>query len=210
MSKNSQKINPVSIRSSAAEYLTYVAAVGGSEQSVEMRYEDENVWLTQKMMAELYGVSVPAINQHIKNILEDDYLTILDEDYQRYMVILLALIFTLIGLYLRSFTSLFITVLFIIFYTIIAFICFKHNIYIGVSKQLLAIFTTNVLAMVIQAYFENKEKRFITSSFKQYISPELIDEMVEDGITPQLGGEESVITAYFTDIQGFSTFSEKI
>lgn len=65
----------MSIRSSAAEYLTYVAAVGGSEQSVEMRYEDENVWLTQKMMAELYGVSVPAINQHIKNILEDGELT---------------------------------------------------------------------------------------------------------------------------------------
>lgn len=74
MSK-SQKITPVSIRSSAAEYLTYVAAVGGSEQSLEMRYENENVWLTQKMMAELYGVSVPAINQHIKNILEDGELT---------------------------------------------------------------------------------------------------------------------------------------
>jgi len=74
MSK-SRKITPVSIRSSAAEYLTYVSAVGGSEQSVEMRYENENVWLTQKMMAELYGVSVPAINQHIKNILEDGELT---------------------------------------------------------------------------------------------------------------------------------------
>ena len=74
MSK-SRKITPVSIRSSAAEYLTYVSAVGSSEQSVEMRYENENVWLTQKMMAELYGVSVPAINQHIKNILEDGELT---------------------------------------------------------------------------------------------------------------------------------------
>ena len=157
--------------------------------------------------------NLPAILVHasiIKNILEDDYLTILDENYQRYMVILLALICTLIGLYFRSFTSLFFTLSLLIIYTITAFICFKHNIYIGVFKQLLTIFTTNVLAMVIQAYFENKEKRFITSSFKQYISPELIDEMVEDGITPQLGGEESVITAYFTDIQGFSTFSEKI
>lgn len=73
--KSAKKITPVSIRSSAAEYLTYVSAVGGSEQSVEMRYEDENVWLTQKMMAELYGVSVPAINQHIKNILEDGELS---------------------------------------------------------------------------------------------------------------------------------------
>lgn len=85
MSKNSQKINPVSIRSSAAEYLTYVAAVGGSEQSVEMRYEDENVWLTQKMMAELYGVSVPAINQHIKNILEDGEL-VEDSVIKKYLI----------------------------------------------------------------------------------------------------------------------------
>ena len=73
--KSAKKITPVSIRSSAAEYLTYVSAVGGSEPSVEIRYEDENVWLTQKMMAELYGVSVPAINQHIKNILEDGELS---------------------------------------------------------------------------------------------------------------------------------------
>ena len=62
------------VRSSAAEYLTFVAAVGDSEASVEMRYEDENIWLTQKMMAELYGVSVPAINQHLKRIFGDSEL----------------------------------------------------------------------------------------------------------------------------------------
>ena len=73
MSK-SRKITPVSIRSSAAEYLTYVSAVGGSEQSVEMRYENENVWLTQKMMAELYGVDVRTINEHISKILSDGEL----------------------------------------------------------------------------------------------------------------------------------------
>ena len=44
------------VRSSAAEYLTFVAAGGNSEASVEMRYEDENIWLTQKMMAALYDV----------------------------------------------------------------------------------------------------------------------------------------------------------
>ncbi|MDT8429076.1 MAG: RhuM family protein [Pseudomonadales bacterium] len=49
------------IRSSAAEYLTFVAATGDSETSVEMRYEDENIWLTQKMMATLYAVTLPAI-----------------------------------------------------------------------------------------------------------------------------------------------------
>ncbi|MDO4508000.1 MAG: virulence RhuM family protein [Candidatus Saccharibacteria bacterium] len=62
------------VRSAAAEYLTYVAATGSDSSSMEMRYEDENIWLTQKMMAELYGVSVSAINQHIKNIFEDGEL----------------------------------------------------------------------------------------------------------------------------------------
>jgi hypothetical protein len=62
------------LRSSAAEYLTFVAAGGGSEASVEMRYEDENIWLTQKMMATLYDVSVPAINQHLKRIFTDNEL----------------------------------------------------------------------------------------------------------------------------------------
>ena len=62
------------VRSSAAEYLTFVAAVGDSQASVEMRYEDENIWLTQRMMAELYGVSVPAINQHLKRIFSDNEL----------------------------------------------------------------------------------------------------------------------------------------
>lgn len=67
--------NEVSIiRSSAAEYLTFVAAGGRSETSVEMRYEDENIWLTQKMMATLYDVSVSAINQHLKRIFDDSEL----------------------------------------------------------------------------------------------------------------------------------------
>lgn len=64
----------VTIHSSAAEYLTYVAAVGGTDESMEMRYEDENIWLTQKMMAQLYDVSLPTINEHIKKIYGDSEL----------------------------------------------------------------------------------------------------------------------------------------
>ena len=70
--KNKREIN---IHSSTAEYLTFIASVGDSEQSVEMWYEDENIWLTQKMMAELYDVSVSAINQHIKKIFDDGELS---------------------------------------------------------------------------------------------------------------------------------------
>lgn len=64
-----------SIRSSAAEYLTFIAATGEDEQSVEMRYEDENIWLTQKMMAVLYDVGLSTINEHIKKVYFDGELS---------------------------------------------------------------------------------------------------------------------------------------
>jgi len=70
-----KKKNLPTVRSSAAEYLTFVAATGDSTDSFEMRYQDENIWLTQKMMAALYEVSVQNIGQHIKKILDDSELS---------------------------------------------------------------------------------------------------------------------------------------
>ncbi len=70
-----KKKNEVSIRSSAAEYLTFVASTGDSDESIEMRYEDENIWLTQKMMAVLYDVDIRTINEHVKKIYADNELT---------------------------------------------------------------------------------------------------------------------------------------
>ena len=69
-----KKKDEITIRSSAAEYLTYVASVGDQQDSIEMRYEDENIWLTQKMMATLYNVGLPTINEHIKKIYADSEL----------------------------------------------------------------------------------------------------------------------------------------
>ena len=69
-----KKKGEVTIRSSAAEYLTYVASIGDQHDSIEMRYEDENIWLTQKMMATLYDVGLPTINEHIKKIYADSEL----------------------------------------------------------------------------------------------------------------------------------------
>ena len=69
-----KKKNEITIRSSAAEYLTYVASVGEQQDSIEMRYGDENIWLTQKMMALLYNVGTNTINYHIKKVFGDSEL----------------------------------------------------------------------------------------------------------------------------------------
>ena len=77
MSKNNQpqvhRNNEVSIvRSSAAEYLTFVAASG--KGGVEAVYADENIWLTQKMMGQLYDVETHTINYHLKKVFADSEL----------------------------------------------------------------------------------------------------------------------------------------
>ena len=75
INKMPKKKNEITIHSSAAEYLTYIAATGDNSESFEMRYEDENIWLTQKMMAALYDVTLSTINEHIKKIYTDEELT---------------------------------------------------------------------------------------------------------------------------------------
>lgn len=69
-----KKKNDVTIRSSAAEYLTFIASAGEDEDNFEIRYEDENIWLTQKLMATLYDVEIHTINYHIKKIFTDSEL----------------------------------------------------------------------------------------------------------------------------------------
>lgn len=60
------------VRSSSAEYLTFIAATG--EGGVDAIYSDENIWLSQKMMSTLYNVDVRTINEHLKNIFKDNEL----------------------------------------------------------------------------------------------------------------------------------------
>ena len=56
----------------------------------------------------------------------------------------------------------------------------------------------------------DKDKRFLKNTFGTYISPKLIDQMIDEKTEPQLGGVEAIHTAFFTDIQSFSVFSEKM
>ena len=71
---NKLSTKDITLRSSAAEYLTFIASEGERDDRVEIRYEEENIWLTQKAMAQLYDVTVAAINQHIKKIFTDKEL----------------------------------------------------------------------------------------------------------------------------------------
>lgn len=69
MSKKPSK--SLTIRNSTAEFPIFSSQAG--EDGIEVRYQDETIWLTQKLMAELFDVGIPTINEHLKNIFESDF-----------------------------------------------------------------------------------------------------------------------------------------
>ena len=96
-------------------------------------------------------------------------------------------------------------------YAFVAFYLFSRSqIVLPMAAPLGAALSTSFVAILWQLVDEEKQKGRIKGMFGAYVSPELVSKMVESGDDPQLGGHDSEITAYFSDIQSFSTFSEKL
>ena len=96
-------------------------------------------------------------------------------------------------------------------FTWLAFELFESNhLLLPLAPALGAAFTTSFAGVIWQLIEEEKQKGRIKGMFGAYVSPQLVDRMVESGEDPHLGGHDAEITAYFSDIQSFSTFSEKL
>ncbi|MCH7575034.1 MAG: adenylate/guanylate cyclase domain-containing protein [Candidatus Marinimicrobia bacterium] len=84
------------------------------------------------------------------------------------------------------------------------------SLYVPVIPGIASIILTYGSIVIYQYLLEQKDKHFLKDNFSTYISPELIDQMFEEKSMPELGGESQLLTAYFTDVASFSTFSEAL
>lgn len=84
----------------------------------------------------------------------------------------------------------------------------RFGLWVSVVYPLMTLVLVYIALTLHRYIVEEKDKRFLNAAFASYVSPELIDEMVRSETMPDLGGEARTITAYFTDIESFSTFSE--
>jgi class 3 adenylate cyclase/CHASE2 domain-containing sensor protein len=89
-------------------------------------------------------------------------------------------------------------------------VLFQHGWWAPLLGVFAPVFLTTVLMAALRYVLEEREKKFLHRSFSSYLSPHLIEQMIDSGDLPKLGGEEREITAFFSDIQAFSTFSEAI
>lgn len=96
-------------------------------------------------------------------------------------------------------------------YVVVVFWVFERaHVVVPLIAPLGATLTTSFVGLAWQVFDVQKAKARMKGMFGTYVSPQLVERMVESGETPQLGGHDAEITAYFSDIQGFSGFSEKL
>ena len=159
---------------------------------------------------------VPRVGVHgnlVKTIISGLYLRFLPEWAS--VAITMALALAIAGLAVfggaRSVFAKTLAVLTAVVYVAIAFQLFRElQLVLPVAEPIGAAFTTSFAALIWQVVKEEKQKGRIKGMFGTYLSPELVHRMIESDEDPKLGGHEEIITAYFSDIQSFSTFSERM
>ncbi len=148
----------------------------------------------------------------IDNILKGDFLTAyFQPKYVIPIVLLLAILTACITASFNAYVGFAFTAALVMVNLAASLFLYRyHNILIEISATSISIVGTFTLASIINYIVEAQQKSFITDAFGQYLSPKVIEKLIEDPSKLNLGGERRVMTAYFSDVAGFSTISEKL
>jgi len=156
----------------------------------------------------------PGVEVHaslLNSFLTNTFITRLTPWQDLLILLIVGIIVGFCSFFLKPLLGAILSVIFIFAYFLLAMTVFGANhLWIEIARPVLTIVISYTAIMAFRYVTEEKDRKFLQSTFKQYLSPELIDIMYNSKQKPMLGGEEGIRTAYFTDIQGFSTFSEKL
>ena len=156
----------------------------------------------------------PGVEVHaslINSFLTNSFIRRLSEWQDFFILLIVAIIIGFLSFFLKPLWGSILSIVAIFAYFLIAMTVFGSNrLWIEIARPILAIVITFTGVMAFRYITEEKDRKFLQNTFKQYLSPDLIDIMYNSKQQPKLGGDEGIRTAYFTDIQGFSTFSEKL
>jgi adenylate cyclase len=156
----------------------------------------------------------PGVEVHaslINSFLTNTFVTRLSRWQDFFILLCVAIVIGFMSYFMKPLFGSILSVVAVFAYFVIAMSVFGGNhVWIEIARPILVIVITFTAVMAYRYITEEKDRKFLQSTFKQYLSPDLIDMMYTSKQQPKLGGDEGVRTAYFTDIQGFSTFSEKL
>lgn len=158
--------------------------------------------------------NMPGYQTHanaIQTILDKTFIYSLGENFELFILMLFAVSVVFISLYTSALWGLLAVFLHVSGYTsLVIFMFIEHSVLLPVTGPLLTIVVGYLISVIYNYVTEQREKGRIKLMFGSYVSPELVNIIIDSGDDPKLGGEESVITAFFSDIQNFASFSEKL
>jgi adenylate cyclase len=159
---------------------------------------------------------VPKVGLHgnaLKTLVSGNYIHRLPEWVGWLAILLLSPAVTALGIYSGpgSLYAKIASILLLVAYAALVFIAFSQwSLVIPLIAPLGAALMAGGLGYLLQLFFEEKQRSRIKGMFGTYLSKEYVEQLVASGEEPTLGGEEVEITAFFSDVQGFSAFSEKL
>ena len=160
-----------------------------------------------------YSSEYPGVEIHatlLSDFLDNVFMKKLDAKKGLLILLFMGVVMGIVSYFLRPLWAALVGLLLMFAHFLFAMTMFEGHLWIEIIRPVLTIFFSYIAVVGYQYATEEKNKKFLHDTFKAYLAPELIDQMYENKQMPALGGEEGVRTAFFTDIQGFSTFSEKL
>lgn len=146
----------------------------------------------------------------LNTILNEQFIVRIPAWMDGLLIIALGALLSLVIPHLKVLQGALLVAVFVLLYAVVAFLSFTH---LGLWLEMigpLMILVIGYLALTIYGYvIKEREKEFVQGAFGHYLSPAVVDQIMENPeMVEQLGGEERVMTAFFTDIESFSTISE--
>jgi adenylate cyclase len=161
-----------------------------------------------------FGAETPLVLVHanvIDNVLNEDYASVCP----RLPLLIGCLVLGVLGLFFFDNRSLAVKCAYAlavaVLYVAVAVVLWTFSSFaLPLLWPFIGFVSLQIFMIGRQVVREQRAKQQIKGMFGTYVSPDLVNRMIDSGQSPELGGHEENITAYFSDIQSFSTFSEKL
>jgi adenylate cyclase len=100
--------------------------------------------------------------------------------------------------------------IFLVIPILVSLFAYGKGIWLNLAVQEMALVSAIALALIVNYATEGRQKRFIKNAFQQYLSPAVIDQLIQHPERLKLGGERRVLSIFFSDLQGFTSISESL
>ena len=160
------------------------------------------------------SASVPKVSVHgnlIKTLTNDRFISRYPKEFDHAATLIICLIMALLSVYQGNRASLVqaLGIVLLVAYVYFGFFTFeKTQVVWPIAAPVCAGLSTSFIGLAAMVVIEQKAKGRLKGMFGSYVSADLVEQMVDSGEEPSLGGEETAITAFFSDVQAFSSFSE--